>query len=92
MSSSGRDSVLTADSIAAWIAGCWRADEVMLLKSCDPPTLSSEWCQQGFVDTYCVAFDIAENRVLWKTLVVSGSVEANSIASIMRSCSARGGA
>ncbi|MEM7167546.1 MAG: hypothetical protein AAF581_18965 [Planctomycetota bacterium] len=33
------------------------------------------WCQKGLVDAYCVAFDIAKNRVLWKTLLVSGQVD-----------------
>jgi len=28
---------VTSDSLAAWIVGCWPADELVLVKSCDPP-------------------------------------------------------
>jgi len=40
----------TSDTLAAWVAGMVQAQELVLLKSADPPPLLMDWSKKGYVD------------------------------------------
>lgn len=40
----------TSDALAAWISGMVEAQELVLLKSADPPAQRTDWAKQGYVD------------------------------------------
>jgi len=59
---------ITSDSIAAWTAGQWQADRVILSKSCDAPeTNLSALCQLGMIDR-AFATSVGQVRTEWLNL------------------------
>jgi len=77
------DWTATSDSIAARVAEALGADELVLLKSADPPTESiTALAERGFVDRYFPAFDRCRFRRrfvnLRRFVVSSGVSKANS--------------
>ena len=63
---------VTADSIAAWIALAWQAEELVLLKSCDPPPDRSTWIRSGYVDEYFPTLDFPTERFRCHNLATYG--------------------
>lgn len=62
---------VTSDSIAAWVALTWPAEELLLLKSVDLPcerTTLSELTEAGFVDPYLPTFSDSLPCLRWCNL------------------------
>lgn len=63
---------VSADSIAVWIALAWQADELVLLKACDPPSDRSTWVAQEYVDPYFQTLDYPIERLRCFNLATQG--------------------
>lgn len=61
---------VTSDSIAAWVALTWPAEELLLLKSVDLPSerTLSELAEAGFVDSYLPTFSDSLPSLRWCNL------------------------
>jgi 5-(aminomethyl)-3-furanmethanol phosphate kinase len=69
---------VTSDSLAAWLAALWPADELVLLKSCLPKANSdnlADWVAQGYVDAHFNIWQSWQKQIRAVDLLQGDSIE-----------------